>query len=188
MEKKSSKKNKMIKILGNILFYGLIICILTSAFLFMTSNSPDKSYFGYRIYEVKTQSMSTSGDKVYEQKGFKAGDAVIVKQVDLGEIKRDDIITFSVDDTGESYLTHRVKEVVSTEDGKIQFVTRGDTNNADDPIVNSNRVIGKVIFSLPGVGGILGILRQNILMVGIFVVAFIGFVSVLKGYFGKEEK
>ena len=61
----------------------------------------------------------------------------------------EDIITY-VSPQG-SLVTHRIKEV--SDQG---YVTQGDANNIPDVEISRKRVLGKVVFILPGVGGIIG--------------------------------
>ena len=50
-------------------------------------------------------------------------------------------------------VTHRIIEV-KVEDGKTYYKTQGDANNTDDGFIPEERIIGKVITVLPGVGGL----------------------------------
>lgn len=62
---------------------------------------------------------------------FARGDMIIVEkfnQEDIDKIKVDDIIKFAVENY---YVIHRVHEIEKTEEG-IQFITKGDNNNAPD--------------------------------------------------------
>ena len=61
--------------------------------------------------------------------------------------RENDIITYV--SVHGSLVTHRIKEV--TEYG---YITQGDANNTIDEEISSQRVLGKVSFILPGIGGI----------------------------------
>ena len=79
------------------------------------------------------------------------GDAVIVKSVDPAEIDSGDVITF-VRSEGSTPITHRVVEVVETEEG-VAFRTKGDANDDPDPaLVPAESVTGEVWIVLPYVG------------------------------------
>ena len=58
MQVKIVEKNKIISIVGNVMFVVLIIGILGGAFLFANNKSSDKSVFGFRFYNVLTPSMT----------------------------------------------------------------------------------------------------------------------------------
>ena len=60
----------------------------------------------------------------------------------------EDIITY-VSPHG-SLVTHRIKEL--TDNG---YITQGDANNIPDEEIPKQRVLGKVVFVLPGFGGII---------------------------------
>ena len=84
-------------------------------------------------------------------------DVVVTKKVkDFSTIKEGDVITFiSTSTLGEGLtVTHRVKEVVKTEDD-IKFRTQGDNNKIpDSSLASSKNVMGKVLFKIPWVGHI----------------------------------
>ena len=65
-----------------------------------------------------------------------------------GPYKAEDIITY-VSPRG-TLVTHRVREV--SENG---YITQGDANNIPDQEVGEQRVLGKVVFIMPGAGGII---------------------------------
>ena len=60
----------------------------------------------------------------------------------------DDIITYVSKQGG--LITHRIKEV-----SKNGYITQGDANNTPDDEVFQQRVLGRVVFVLPGVGGVI---------------------------------
>ena len=75
----------------------------------------------------------------------KTGSLAYVKDVDVNELKKGDIISFEM---GENTVTHRIYEV--TESG---YITKGDANDvADLAEVSKDQVKGKMIFSIPQLG------------------------------------
>lgn len=84
-------------------------------------------------------------------------DVVVTKKVkDFSTVKEGDVITFvSTSTLGEGLtVTHRVIEVVKTEDD-IKFRTQGDNNPiADSSLASSKNVMGKVLFKIPWIGHI----------------------------------
>ncbi len=77
------------------------------------------------------------------------GDIVIVSRVSPDEVRVGDVIAFI---GSGALITHRVVGVVNSEEG-IEFVTKGDANNAPDPEpVKPGNVVGRVAFVIPFVG------------------------------------
>jgi signal peptidase I len=177
-----------LSILGNVLVFTICIALVVTAAIFAFSNNPKKSYFGYRFYNVLTESMTPSAGS--PPGGFTAGSMIFVKLIDPEDIQVGDIVTFATDDTGGSYLTHRVREIKTEMDGEdgLWFITRGDANPSDDPPIPANMVIGKKVFSIPKLGAILQVVRDNPIMSLIFFAAAGGFVLVLRYFFSKPKE
>ena len=90
---------------------------------------------------------------------FSAGSVVIVSPAETEQLGVGDIITYTAADT---MITHRIVGIET--DG---FITRGDANNTDDPqAIAPDRVVGKVIFSVPLLGYLLDFsqTRQGLLL------------------------
>ena len=164
------KKSKVISIIGNIMFYILMVTILISAYLFANNDSKEKSIFGYRYYNVLTPSMTPT---------IPVGSAVFVKMLEPSEIKEGDIITYSTSRDGKIVVTHRVNEIINDEKG-LRFITKGDANNVTDlnPIFAS-QVIGKVNLFIPYLGNILVYMQQRIWLVVACIVALILIVQLI---------
>lgn len=63
-----------------------------------------------------------------------------------------DVITFKSAAVKLDSVTHRIVKIDDAGQGKI-FTTKGDANNANDTkTVSSDKIIGKVIFSVPYFG------------------------------------
>ena len=197
---KNKRSNKIITWLFDILFIVFIILMLGGAALFRISDEADKSFFGYRFYEVLTNSMRKTKDG--QTGNFIAGDMVIVKIEDSNNIEVGDIITFVPNRKSlDTYLTHRViekepaKEEVTTDDsGSLQveenyptFVTQGDANNAADPPVSGDMVIGVVKVAIPKAGTIIRFVRGNLVAVLVFVVCLFLLIITIRQYFAPNE-
>ncbi len=95
------------------------------------------------IYTILTQSMYPT---------IKAGDVIVTYKEDNNKYSTGDIITFVSQNNVGMTITHRVEEVLSL-NGEYSYRTKGDNNNtADNEIINSNSVIGRVIFKVPKAG------------------------------------
>lgn len=77
------------------------------------------------------------------------GDAVIIQKVkDYKKLKENDIIAFKNEKNGK-VIIHRIKEVTTT-NGKLSFVTKGDANNtADTNVVFTSQINGIVKTKIP---------------------------------------
>ncbi|MBL1226779.1 signal peptidase I [Enterococcus sp. BWR-S5] len=200
-KRKQRKSNKVITALFDILFFLFILLMLGGAAVFTISEKNDKSFYGYRFYEVYTNSMRKTQDN---QKGnFVAGDMIIVKIEEPEKIDVGDIITFVPNQQSpDTYLTHRViakeepeKSEPEVVDGEVQisehypvFTTQGDANNKSDPPVRGDRVIGVVQFAIPKAGTVLKFIRENTIPVVVMVVSFFLLVILLRQYFAPEKE
>lgn len=84
---------------------------------------------------------------------IKVQDAVLVLRAK--EYKIGDIITFSSNDSRyEGYtITHRITDIVTANNGKIMYITKGDNNAISDaaPVYYEN-IYGKVAVKIPNLG------------------------------------
>ncbi|MDR1954144.1 MAG: signal peptidase I [Clostridiales Family XIII bacterium] len=181
------KTRRALSVLSSVLVFTIAILLVITSAIFAFSNDPKKSYFGYRFYNVLTASMTPSADS--PPGGFNACSMIFVKLIDPADVQVGDIVTFATDTGGSNYLTHRVREIKTEMDGEdgLWFITRGDANSADDPPIPSDRLIGKKVFSIPKLGGILQLMRENPIMTIIFFVAAFGFVILLRSVLSKPK-
>ena len=167
---------KVLEVIGDILFYVLIVCIIVAAVMFASSRTPDKSLFGYRYYDVLTGSMEPA---------YSVGDLIFVKITDAKDINVGDAITFNPGGTEDSYLTHRVVEKLENYEGTdvTCFKTKGDANDSDDPfIIDEGRVIGVVKTRIPKLGYVILFVQTYYVGVIIFIVLFAIFFNLIKKY------
>ena len=116
------------------------------------------------------------------------GSIFMVKSVPQDKISVDDVLTFLATDW-RTVVTHRVREI-NEDDGTYFYTTRGDANDTDDPPVRYERVIGRVVFVIPG-SDFLILLLGNAHYLGIAVIA-LGFIlcssAVINGARKKAKK
>ncbi|MBQ8496565.1 MAG: signal peptidase I [Clostridia bacterium] len=122
-----------------------------------TVDRNDRSIFGIRFYIVQTDSMSKSDKNADMDVHFNAGDIIMIKNVkDPTALQPGDIIAF-MSTNAESYgqtITHMIREVKKTENGRVQgYVTFGTNTGVDDEVlVEPSYVIGQYAGKLPKVG------------------------------------
>ncbi len=114
----------------------------------------DRDLFGYKAFIIRSDSMNATD--------FDAGDLILLKEVDPSTLKEGDIIAFrstDPDSFGES-ITHKIRALTVTENGKPAFITYGTTTNVDDEYpVTYEQVQGKYQFTLDGVGTFFAFLK-----------------------------
>jgi signal peptidase len=80
---------------------------------------------------------------------IKTGSVIFIKA--QADYKIGDVITFALNDV-KIPVTHRIKEM-QVNSGVPYYVTKGDANNGPDQnLVPRDKVIGRVLFSVPFVG------------------------------------
>lgn len=161
---------KILNILGNMIFYIVLISLLSISLIMVKSQKDGKqpSIMGNKFFTVMTGSMEPT---------IMVGDLVVAKEVQPEQIKVGDIITFK-GETSQNITTHRVKEVLN--DGiTIKYITQGDANNTKDPNpVKSNLLIGKIVKRIPKIGSLMNFMKENlqIIVVIIFAVVLLNFI------------
>lgn len=122
---------------------------------------------GISIYGVLTGSMTPA---------YSVGGVVYVAETEPDEIQVGDVITYGLGSDTEYVMTHRV---IQSEDG--YFITKGDANNVADPEpVTYERLIGKVVFFLPGMAGVAEFVNSvtgKCIFIMLFAAAFICWVT-----------
>lgn len=156
----NEKTKKVLDIATKVLTYILTaFTVFMMVFTIVTVTTVDKnerSFFGYRFYIVKTDSMSKSENNAHLDVHFNAGDIIIVKNVaDPAALEAGDIITF-ISTNDESYfetITHMIRDREYDNGKFIGYRTYGTNTGVDDEsIVEPGYVLGKYAGKLPAVG------------------------------------
>lgn len=141
----------------------LLISVMQSK---ITKGPP--TFLGHQLYIVVGGSMSPT---------FDAGSLAIIDPVTPDTIQVGDVVTFK-GVSSETATTHRVVNILN-ENGELNFVTRGDANDVDDPaLLESNRIIGKVVFTIPYIGSLLSFSQSKlglltlVIIPGVFLIIF----------------
>lgn len=155
ISKNIKRTQKIKKILIIILYLLLIPTILFSVFLmFVELGNSDEvpSFFNMDVYIVVSESMSPK---------INVNDIILVKKGYTNEqYKEGNIITYIRAD-GE-LITHRIDSI--TKVGLLRaYITKGDNNEeVDDFPVMYDQIIGKVVYVMPKLGILVGLLKNKI--------------------------
>ena len=122
----------IVDILTGIVLFAILVLLYGKIEMHISGNNYS-NYFGYTLFKVTTGSMGNA---------VKIDDVVIVKIGD--KIKKDDIITYYED---KSFITHRVIDISNS-----FLVTKGDANNTEDSPIAKSQVIGRVVYTIRGLG------------------------------------
>lgn len=133
---------KVLSMAGNVVFTVFLIAMIVVVG-FMVKGKLDggvPSVGPYRLYVVLSGSMSPT---------FDTGSIIGVKQIKPEMVQAGDVVTFKSPEDPEKVITHRVVSV-ETRNGQLQFITRGDANNANDQVpLPAAYLIGKEQFAIP---------------------------------------
>jgi signal peptidase len=143
--------NKLSKLLSYAIIVVLVFLGCFFAYYFISLKAyqmnPTVNLPRFGLYTIISPSMEPEV-KVYD----------VVVDLNLfkdNDIEKGDIITFISNSNVSKGLTvtHRVVEVINNADGSKSYMTKGDNNlKADSATVNSNDVLGKVLFKIPQLG------------------------------------
>lgn len=161
------KNNKILKIIGNILYviiFIIVLFILIIAILQRTTNN-EITLFGYRIFVVATGSMVPE---------YEVGDVLVSKEVDPATIQVGDDIVYQGKEGSfkDKIVTHQVI-MIEKENDNYRIQTKGIANTKADPEITQNEVIGKVIYKM----GVLSLLQRA--MSNNYVFYFVVFVPIV---------
>lgn len=166
---------KALIIIKNILLWTIVVfAVLMTIFTIIsvnTFNRNDRQLMGYKLYIVNSDSMSATD--------FKAGDLIMVKEVDPKSLEEGDIITFISQDKssfGET-VTHKIRKKTTDARGNPGFVTYGTTTDTDDEtIVTYMYILGKYENKVPGMGRFFNFMKTP---AGYVVCIFIPFMLLI---------
>ncbi len=151
-------------ILIPIIIYNLIIVVQT---IIKPNSVPN--VFGIKTFDIISSSMAPM---------LNVNDLAFVKTCNIEDLNENDVITFK---TESGYITHRISKI-NTENGKISFVTKGDSNKVVDiKTVDFSQVEGKFFGKIPKVGSILVLLRNKDIF--LLIISFLALI-----YFYKKKK
>ena len=132
-----SKLHKTLRIIKNIICWGVLAILVLTVIVFMGSkvNGKTPSLFGYSVLRVSTGSMEPE---------LMIGDVILGKSVDdPTALKVGDIITYRGSGQTEGLLvTHKVVVApYKTADGTYKLQTKGIANDAPDPEISTEDVL-----------------------------------------------
>ena len=149
--------NIALKVVTWLLVAFTVFMMIFTVVTVTTVDGNHRSIFGVKFYIVQTDSMSLSENNKDMDVHFNAGDIVIIKNVeDPRALQAGDVIAFMSTNSvsyGET-VTHMIREVKKTEEGKVLgYVTYGtNTGTDDEALVEPEYVLGAYSGKLPGVG------------------------------------
>jgi len=162
------------------LFYAFIIAMIVGATMFAFSDDESKSIFGYRFYSVLSDSMRPE---------FAKGDMIIIELIDSDYIDVGDIVTFNPGSTTGAYLTHRVVGFADNRAGVAgnYVITKGDTNDVEDPPTPVDNIIGRYLFSVPYAGTLIRFSQDNLIPTVIILVSTFFLILTIQSLAAEEE-
>ncbi|MCP3739745.1 signal peptidase I SipW [Rossellomorea sp. BNER] len=160
--------------IGRIVSFILLITLLFMLFIVISSKASggEPTVFGYQLKTVLSGSM---------EPGIQTGSIIAIKPGgDMTRFEKGDVITFMESD--DKLITHRIAEVKG-EGQKVQYITKGDNNNAADsnPVLPTNVVGEYKDFTIPYIGYVMNFAQSKegatllLILPGILLLVYSGF-------------
>lgn len=153
---------KISNVVINIVIILLVVLVASNFYLgYKYKKNPDKipKIFGVTSLEVLSGSMLPT---------YEIGDHLVIKEVDINNLEKGDVITFRNKDN--VVITHRIfsKE---EKNGEVLIETKGDNNNTvDNEKLSKNNIIGKVMFNFALLRIIDQMTSRPMLLIGVILV------------------
>lgn len=80
------------------------------------------------------------------------GTMIVVRPVPTTELQVGNVVTFQLASDDPTLVTHRISQISQTSNGKTLLTTQGDNNDAADPPIKGEQVMGEVIYAVPYFG------------------------------------
>lgn len=180
--------NPIMTILGVILcviFGFMLICNMT--IIVKGTLAPERPPAVFGVTPMVVLSGSMSGDA---EDHIETGDLIFVTETEASELEVGDVIAFM---EGKVVVTHRIIEIQTDDDNKLQFITKGDANNATDQRpVSEDNLVGIYMSRIPKLGDFALFLQTPlgmVIFIGIPVFAFIIYDIIRRQqYMNRENK
>lgn len=185
-KEQQEQENKLLSVVGLILciiFGFMLICNLT--IIIKGTLYPEKPPSVLGITPMVVLSGSMSGDAPDH---IEVGDLIFVGKAEASQLEAGDVIAFM---DGKVVVTHRIVEVQSGDNG-IEFITKGDANNAiDQTPVTEDKLVGIYKARLPKVGDFAMFLQTPLgmlLFIGVPLLSFIIYDIIRRQQYANKEK
>lgn len=132
--------------------FDIFVAVLFVLIMGLTLLIVGSKICGMHLFTVLTGSMEPA---------YHTGSLILVQPTATSELQKDDVITYMVSET--KVLTHRIVEIVPDQEdpNTLRFCTKGDANNAIDPVlVHQKNIIGKPVLSVPLLGYVVNALQN----------------------------
>ena len=164
------KNNKVLRLLAMIIkaIVSFFIIIVVSIIFIQRISDNKLTLGGYSIYTIITESMVPK---------YNVGDMVIAKKIPITELKVNDDIVYlgNKNDFAGKIVTHQIIEI-EKKGNELYFHTKGIANMIEDPLVEENQILGKVIMK----GTILSLISKIVNNpYGFYFVIFVPFAILL---------
>lgn len=163
-EEQTSKKNKTLKKIGNIIFYTLFSIFLVIAVFSIVSRATNGRIGNSQFLVVLSGSMDGEKQEEYEIKTIPTKSLIKIDLIEDGKeeefyssLKKGDVLTFNYVPLGNETITHRIiEDPVKFENGVYEYTLKGDAVEGESNIQTlysdgrTGEIIGKVSYvSLP---------------------------------------
>lgn len=145
---KEKKKRNIFRTIWTIIVNTILVFLVLVGILVAVSLIPIRG--NYQILAVMSGSMAPT---------IPVGGLIVVKPESTYNVN--DIITFKTSGATriKDFTTHRLVEIKDKNDKKT-FITKGDANKTNDmEMIDPTSVVGKEIFSIAGIGYLLGYIK-----------------------------
>ena len=180
---KTGKVGAVIALVLCIIFGLMLICNLTIIIKGTVAPERPPSVFGVTPMVVLSGSMSGEAEDHIE-----IGDLIFVGKADADELETGDVISFM---DGDVFVTHRIIEIQTGEEGGLEFITKGDANNSPDiRPVPEDKLVGKYMFRIAKVGDFALFLQTPmgmVLFIALPLLAFIIYDVLRRRHYATKE-
>lgn len=194
MDEAAEKSMRKAKIKSGVLsIIGILLCavfgfslICNLVIIIKGAIQPDKppTVFGTTPLVVMSGSMSGSAKDHIE-----VGDLIFIDKAEPDALKVGDVIAFK---NGSITVTHRITRITADENGKLQFVTKGDANNVEDNTpVKADNVVGILKGRIPKLGNFILFVQSPLgmlLFMGIPILAFLTYDIIRRQKYANKER
>lgn len=151
-------------------FILILFVVIAGMLFYQKIFSPEKipDIFGYKLFIIMDKNMEES---------LKKGDLVVVKNVNIDNLKKEDIVAFR--NENNTITIHKIKKIKEFKNHSKSFIMNAKINELLEN-VTEEKIEGILTKRIPKIGALLLFIQEPIVtLIGVIIILIIGLIAYI---------